>query len=363
MKTVRWRSGQAYVGLRASLTRGDLDAQAQDIIKAYVQWESQPLALAGGARITSGYVLWLPESRLVQPPTTGLVLGDAPPLREPPPPDLDLHALRYDLDQEIDYQPPIAPAPQSPARRRRRNAGPARKKTTRYKGVTRIDREPGRQPDGRRITATHGYMVRVFWRKERHQAFFSDLKYGDRLAALDAAVAWRDHTEARIGKPRTDRTVIGYANSNTGELGISRRTVCGHAVFEVAWRDPSGKAWRTRYSIDKNGEKRALQKAKQARRRGELRRVQEPPERKGSSCLRPAVGRRSLEANCDHTGKLPGCGWSPMRLRSSWYWSFDSPRSLRHYSALATRPAECYDVVMLWALRQMTNPGVAKHPW
>lgn len=73
--------------------------------------------------------------------------------------------------------------------------------------------------------------------------------------------------------------MIGYANSNTGELGISRRTVQGHAVFEVAWRDPSGKARRTKYSIDKNGERRALQKAKQARRRGELRRVQEPLER------------------------------------------------------------------------------------
>jgi hypothetical protein len=119
-------------------------------------------------------------------------------------------------------------------------------------------------------------MVRVFWRKARHQAFFSDRKYVERRQAVDAAVAWRDHTEARIGKPRTDRTVIGYANSNTGELGISRRTVCGHDVFEVAWRDPSGKARRTKYSIDKNGEKLALQKAKKARRQGERRRVQEP---------------------------------------------------------------------------------------
>jgi hypothetical protein len=279
MKTVRQRSGQAFVGLRASLTRGDLDEQAQAIAEAYVQWELQPLTLANGARITSGYVLWLPESRLVQPPTDGLVLGDAPPLRQPPPPDLDLRALRHELDQQIEYQPPIVAEPLSPARRRRRNAGPARKKTTKYKGVTRIDRNAGRQLDGRRITATHGYMVRVFWRKERHQAFFSDLKYGDRLAALDAAIAWRDHTEERIGKPRTDRTVIGYANSNTGELGISRRIVCGHAVFEVAWRDPNGKAKRTRYSIDKNGEKRALQKARKARRLGELRRVQEPIER------------------------------------------------------------------------------------
>jgi hypothetical protein len=216
MKTVRRRGRQAFVGLRASLTRGDLEEHAQNITEAYVQWESQPLT---------------------------------PVVTEPP-------ALPW-----------------------RRTGQSARKKTTKYKGVTRIDRDAGHQLDGRRITATHGYMVRVFWRKERHQAFFSDLKYGDRLAALDAAVAWRDQTEERIGKPRTDRTVIGYANSNTGELGISRRTVRGHDVFEVAWRDPSGKAQRTKYSIDKNGEKRALQKAKKARRLGELRRVQEPRDR------------------------------------------------------------------------------------
>jgi hypothetical protein len=259
MKTVRRRSGQAFVGLRASPTRGDLDEQAQSIAQAYVQWESHPLTLFDGARIASGYVLWVPEARLVRPPTDGLVFGDAPPLREPPPPDLDLRALCDDLDQQINNESPVVAAPLAPARAQRRNAGSARKKTTKYKGVTRIDRDAGRQSDGRRITATHRYMVRVFWRKERHQAFFSDRKYGDRLAALDVAVASRDHTEARIGRPRTDRTVIGFANSNSGELGISRRTVHGHAVFEVAWRDPSGKNRRTTYSIDKNGEKRAAE--------------------------------------------------------------------------------------------------------
>jgi hypothetical protein len=44
MKTVRGRSGQAFVGLRASLTCGDLDQQAQDIAEAYVQ-QKMPLEL------------------------------------------------------------------------------------------------------------------------------------------------------------------------------------------------------------------------------------------------------------------------------------------------------------------------------
>ena len=125
MKTVRRRSGQAFVGLRASLTRGDLDEQAQAIAEAYLQWESQPRSLANGTRMSSGYVLWLPKSRLVQLSTDGVMPGDAPPLREPLPPDLDLRALRDDIDQ-----PPIVADPLSPDHRRLRNAGPPRKKIT-----------------------------------------------------------------------------------------------------------------------------------------------------------------------------------------------------------------------------------------
>ncbi len=53
MKTVRRRSGQAGVGLWASLLRGDRDEQAQAIAEAYVQWESQPLTLANGTRMRS----------------------------------------------------------------------------------------------------------------------------------------------------------------------------------------------------------------------------------------------------------------------------------------------------------------------
>src|SRR5436190_8135632 len=98
MKTVRRRSGQAFVGLRASPTRGDLDQQAQHIAEAYVEWESHVLTLYDAARITNGYVLWLPESRLVQLLTDCSLLGDAPQLAEPPALDLDLRALPLGLD-------------------------------------------------------------------------------------------------------------------------------------------------------------------------------------------------------------------------------------------------------------------------
>jgi hypothetical protein len=80
-----------------------------------------------------------PESRLVQPPIAGLMPCDAPPLREPLPPEPELRALRDGLDPQLDDQPPIVAEPLPLARRQRRNAGPARKKTTKYKGVTAMN--------------------------------------------------------------------------------------------------------------------------------------------------------------------------------------------------------------------------------
>jgi hypothetical protein len=83
MKTVRWRSGQIFVGLVASLPRGDINQHAQNVAEVDVQWESQSLTLSNGTRIASGSILWLPETRVVQPSTDGFVLGDAPTLPDP----------------------------------------------------------------------------------------------------------------------------------------------------------------------------------------------------------------------------------------------------------------------------------------
>src|SRR5262245_52059340 len=68
-----------------------------------------------------------------------------------------------------------------------------------HKNLTRIDHPAKR---------THGYFVRIQWKGERRAKFFSDGVYGDRLAALDAALEWRNATEAELGKPRTDRQVV-----------------------------------------------------------------------------------------------------------------------------------------------------------
>lgn len=130
-----------------------------------------------------------------------------------------------------------------------------------HKNLTRIDHPAKR---------THGYFVRVQWKGERRAKFFSDGVHGDRLAALDAALQWRNDTERELGKPRTDQIVIGTSRSNTGILGVRRRKENGTEYFEATWvagvtKSGRTKLGRTRYSIARHGEKRALRMAIKAR--------------------------------------------------------------------------------------------------
>jgi len=146
-----------------------------------------------------------------------------------------------------------------------------RQKTTRHKGITRVDRDAGYHADGRRITATHGYFARVTWQGVTHRKFFSDSVHGDRLGALDAAREWRDAKEQEVGKPRTERMVFGTSHTETGIVGI-RKIVSGpwgHEAYEANWVNEDGTIGRTSYSITKNGERKALRLAIAARNRHE----------------------------------------------------------------------------------------------
>jgi AP2 domain len=137
-------------------------------------------------------------------------------------------------------------------------------KTTKYKNITRIDHPAKR---------THGYNVRVSWQGQKYGKFFSDQKHGDGLAALDAAIAWRDQTERKIGKPRTEHQVVGWhSRNNTGVVGVRRRMRGKVEVFEATWiAREDGKRFRrtTCFSIARHGKKRAYKLALRARQRGE----------------------------------------------------------------------------------------------
>ncbi len=141
-----------------------------------------------------------------------------------------------------------------------------RPKTTKHKGITRIDHPAKR---------TFGYFVRVTWNKQRRSKFFSDSVYGDRLAALSAALEWRNEAERELGKPRTERQVIGVSRTSTGIVGVRRTVKDGREVYEATWRE-GGRIRRTSYSIAKHGERRALSLARRARERYERIRQRAP---------------------------------------------------------------------------------------
>jgi hypothetical protein len=141
-------------------------------------------------------------------------------------------------------------------------------RTVKHKNITRID-----HPDKH----TFGYFVRIQWNGERRAKFFSDKAYGDRLAALDAALEWRNKTEKELGKPRTERQVVGKTRSSSGVVGVRKRKEGHTEYYEATWVSTVGKLHRTRFSISKYGEKRALQMARRVRQLGERQRHHTPP--------------------------------------------------------------------------------------
>lgn len=131
-----------------------------------------------------------------------------------------------------------------------------------YKGISRIDQESRK---------THGWYVRVTFGGATHSKLFSDALHGGTKRALKRAVRYRNQLEKELGRPRTDRTVVGKARSNTGVLGVSRTTKQSRPVFEVAWMLEPNTVNRTSVSIGRRGERKALLCAQQLRRSWEKR--------------------------------------------------------------------------------------------
>ncbi len=215
-----------------------LDQRAAEVPGAFVAWESQGVTPAGQQQTSPRFALWIPYT-----------LPEA------------CHPLSHEEGQAAASSDSDSTAAEGTKRAR----GP---KTTRHKNITRIDHPPKR---------TYGYFVRVRWKGQNRSRFFSDKKHGDRLAALTAAIEWRDATERELGKPRTDRLVIGEPrSSNTGVVGVRRRTE-GHTEYmEATWVNERGTLSRTRFSVARYGVKGALRRAQKAREQHERARWKAP---------------------------------------------------------------------------------------
>jgi AP2 domain-containing protein len=119
-----------------------------------------------------------------------------------------------------------------------------------HKCIQRIDQDSKR---------THGWYVRVKFQGKMETKLFSDKKYGGRQSGLELAIAWRNSTEKKLGKIRTDKHFLTVINSKTGVIGVRQNKKCNR--YEVSWVTPEGKQGKTSVSIGKHGKKEAFIKA------------------------------------------------------------------------------------------------------
>ena len=139
-----------------------------------------------------------------------------------------------------------------------------------YKSISRIDDTKKK---------THGWYVRVYFKGKMHSKFFSDARFGDKDQGLQEAIKYRDELERKLGKPRSERTVVQVSPRNrSGVIGVRRRRKSsgkkgrpgGYEVYEVTWSPGPGKMKRTSVSIEKYGEEEAFKRACEIRRQKEI---------------------------------------------------------------------------------------------
>ena len=135
--------------------------------------------------------------------------------------------------------------------------------TKKHKDIARIDQES---------KCSHGWYVRVRFQGETKSKFFSDKKYGGREKALALAVEWRNNTEKKIGKIRTDKHLVTVSNSGTGVVGV--RLNEEYNRYEVSWVNAEGKQGKTSISIRKHGKETAFIKACSIRHEKEMERLE-----------------------------------------------------------------------------------------
>ena len=119
-----------------------------------------------------------------------------------------------------------------------------------HKDIARIDQESKR---------THGWYVRVRFNGQTHSKFFSDRKHGGRYASLEQGIAWRNETEVKLGKVRSNRNIVTVSGTKTGVVGVRLNEKLNR--YEVSWVMPSGKQGKTSVAVNKHGQAKAFEVA------------------------------------------------------------------------------------------------------
>jgi len=118
------------------------------------------------------------------------------------------------------------------------------------KSISRIDSTNNR---------THGWNVRIHFEGSTKRKLFSDSKHGGADTAMEAAIKWRDATEKKLGKIRTERKVFTSPQTDTGVVGVSFYE--GESKYVVTWVSPDGSQSKTSIGIQRIGKDAAFVKA------------------------------------------------------------------------------------------------------
>lgn len=97
------------------------------------------------------------------------------------------------------------------------------------------------------------------------------MKCGGKDEALKNAIEWRNATEQRICKPRSDLNMVTSTRSETGVVGVRLNPDLNR--YEICWVDKDGQTKRTSRSIKRHGSKKAFKMACDIRKQKESERL------------------------------------------------------------------------------------------
>ena len=127
-----------------------------------------------------------------------------------------------------------------------------------HKGISRVSQDSKK---------TYGWYVRVRFKGKTWSKLFSDKMCVGKYSSLLLAIEWRNKTEKKLGKIRTNKHMVTSSSSGTGVFGVSLNVKKNQ--YHVTCVNDQGKQFKTSVSIAKYGKKDAFLKACAIRREKE----------------------------------------------------------------------------------------------
>jgi len=127
-----------------------------------------------------------------------------------------------------------------------------------HKGISRVSQD---------LKKTYGWYVRVRFKGKTYSKLFSDRICGGKYSSLLLAIEWRNKTEKKLGKIRTNKHMVTLSSSGTGVVGVRLNNKLFR--YEVTWVNKQGEKGRTSVSIAKHGKREAFSRACAIRREKE----------------------------------------------------------------------------------------------